>query len=346
MKGYAKYILRKFGWYLFTFVIALLLNFFLPRLIPGNPVSLILSDMAAGMTDTDKYLKIYNEFMQDFGLNLPLWRQFLRYVVNMFHGDLGRSFTLYPRTVTSLLADRLPYTLAIQLPSIIVGWILGNVLGAVAAYKRGVFDKVLFPLSLLVSSIPSFILSFVLLFLLGMQLHFFPLSNAYAADILPSYVKLFGFLTLPSWRFFSSLAYHWTLPFLSTVIVMIGGQAIGMRSMSLYELNADYVLYAKLLGIRDKKITRYVFRNAVLPQVTGLALSIGSSVGGALIVEIVFSYPGVGSLLYSSIRNVDYTLLSGCTLMVSACVLIANFLVELVYGVLDPRVRSAHTEEG
>lgn len=346
MKGYAKYILRKFGWYVFTFIIALLLNFFLPRLIPGNPVSLILSDMAAGMTDTDKYLKIYNEFMQDFGLNLPLWRQFLRYVVNMFHGDLGRSFTLYPRTVTSLIADRLPYTLAIQLPSIIVGWILGNVLGAVAAYKRGVFDKVLFPLSLLVSSIPSFILSFVLLFLFGMQLHFFPLSNAYAADILPSYTTLFGFLTLPSWRFFSSLVYHWTLPFLSTVVVMIGGQAIGMRSMSLYELNADYVLYAKLLGIRDKKITRYVFRNAVLPQVTGLALSIGSAVGGALIVEIVFSYPGVGSLLYSSIRNVDYTLLSGCTLMVSACVLIANFLVELLYGVLDPRVRSAQTEEG
>ena len=103
---------------------------------------------------------------------------------------------------------------------------------------------------------------------------------------------------------------------------------------------------AKLLGIRDKKITRYVFRNAVLPQVTGLALSIGSCVGGALIVEIVFSYPGIGSLLYQSIRNIDYTLLSGCTLMISTTVLIANFLVELVYGVLDPRVRSAHTEEG
>ncbi|MGI6239748.1 MAG: ABC transporter permease, partial [Christensenellales bacterium] len=248
MKGYAKYLFKKLGWYLFTFLIALLLNFFLPRLIPGNPVSLILGEMAAGMTDTDKYLKIYNEFMESFGLNLPLWRQFIRYVANMLTGDLGRSFTLYPRTVTSLIASRMPYTLAIQLPSIIVGWALGNLLGAVAAYKRGVFDKALFPLSLLVSSIPSFILSFVLLFVFGMQLKWLPLNSAYAADILPSYTRIFGMLAVPTWRFFSSLVRHWTLPFLSTVIVMIGGQAIGMRSMSLYELNADYVLYAKLLG--------------------------------------------------------------------------------------------------
>ncbi|MDO4739779.1 MAG: ABC transporter permease [Eubacteriales bacterium] len=344
MKGYLKYLGRKLIWYLFTFVIALLLNFFLPRLIPGNPVQLILGEMAAGMTDTNKYMAIYNEFMESFGLNLPLWRQFIRYVENLFQGDLGRSFTLYPATVTSLIASRLPYTLAIQLPSIIVGWVLGNLLGAVAAYKKGVYDKVVFPVSLLVSSIPSFILSFVLLFVLGMQAQWFPLGNAYSPNILPSFVHI-GFITLPSWEFFSSLLYHWTMPFLSTVIVMIGGQAIGMRSMSLYELNADYVLYAKLLGIRDKKITRYVFRNAVLPQVTGLALSIGSCVGGALIVEIVFSYPGIGSLLYQSIRNIDYTLLSGCTLMISSTVLIANFLVELVYGILDPRVRSAHTEE-
>ena len=345
MKGYLKYLGKKLGWYIFTFIIALMLNFFLPRLIPGNPVSVLLSEMAAGITDTNKYLKIYNEFMETFGLDLPLWRQFIRYIVNMLHGDLGRSFTEYPRTVTGLIAEKIPYTLAIQLPAIIVGWVLGNLLGAVAAYKKGVFDKVLFPFSLLVSSIPSFIFSFLLLFALGMQAHWFPLSNAYAYDILPSYIHL-GFITLPSWQFFSSLVYHWTLPFLSTVIVMIGGQAIGMRSMSLYELNADYVLYAKLLGIRDKKITRYVFRNAVLPQVTGLASSLGGCVGGALIVEIVFSYPGVGSMLYKAVRNVDYTLLSGCTLMISMCVLIANFLVEMVYGVLDPRVRSAQSEEG
>ena len=204
MKGYLKYCSRKLGWYIFTFVIALMLNFFLPRLIPGNPVSLILGEMAAGMTDTDKYFKIYNEYMENFGLNLPLWRQFLRFVANMFHGDLGRSFNLYPRTVTSLIADRLPYTLAIQLPAILIGWIIGNLLGAVAAYRKGVFDKVIFPVSLLISSIPSFILSFVLLFTLSMTVKVFPTGNAYAYDILPSYVTILGFLKLPTWKFFSA----------------------------------------------------------------------------------------------------------------------------------------------
>lgn len=345
MKGYMKYLGGKFAWYVLTFIIALMLNFFLPRMIPGNPVQLILGNMAAGMTDTDQYLKIYQEFMESFGLDQPLWRQFITYCGNLLQGDLGKSFTMYPATVTSLIASRLPYTLAIQLPAVIVGWILGNLLGAVAAYKKGVFDKVLFPVSLGVSSIPSFILSFILLFIFSMVLHWFPVAGAYAAEILPSYHTI-GFLKIPTWTFMSSMIHHWTLPFLSSVIVMIGGQAIGMRSMSLYELNADYVLYAKLLGIPDGKITRYVFRNAMLPQVTGLATSLGSSVAGALIVEMVFSYPGVGTMLYKAVRNVDYTLLSGITLMISCTVLIANFAVEIVYGLLDPRVRSAHSEEG
>ena len=127
---------------------------------------------------------------------------------------------------------------------------------------------------------------------------------------------------------------------------MIGGQAIGMRSMSLYELNVDYVLYSKLLGIRDRKITRYVFRNAVLPQITGLALSLGTMVGGALITETIFSYPGIGLQMMTAIRNIDYTLISGCTLVISITVLVANFLVDMLIGVLDPRVRAAQTEEG
>lgn len=346
MRGFVKYLGKKAIWYFLTFIVALALNFFLPRLIPGNAVDIILSTVAGGMTDADQYKAIYEEFCEQFGLNLPLWKQFFVYIGNLLHGDLGRSFVLYPRKVADILAYAIPFTLAIQLPSICVGWIVGNLLGAVAAYKKGVFDKALFPVSLLISSIPSFVLSYVTLFVFSGVLKWFPISNAYAADILPSYQKLLGFISFPSWTYFSSLLEHWMLPFLTTCIVMIGGQAIGMRSMSLYELNADYVLYAKLLGIPDRKITRYVFRNAVLPQVTGLALSIGSCVGGALMVEIVFSYPGVGKYMYQAIRNVDYTVISGCTLLISVTVLLANFLVEILYGILDPRVRSTQSEEG
>jgi peptide/nickel transport system permease protein len=165
--------------------------------------------------------------------------------------------------------------------------------------------------------------------------HWFPIQGAYAAELMPS----------SNFIYYWSLFRHWQLPFLATSLVMIGGQAIGMRSMSLYELNADYVLYAKLLGIRESKITAYVFKNSVLPQITGLALSLGTMVSGALITEIVFSYPGIGSQLLSAIKNVDYMLISGCTLLISMTVLLANFLIEIIYGLIDPRVRAAQAED-
>ena len=134
-----------------------------------------------------------------------------------------------------------------------------------------------------------------------------------------------------SFEFFASVLRHHTLPFLSIVLVTIGGQAIGMREMSIYELNSDYVLYSKT-GIRDSKIARYVFRNAMLPQITGLALSIGTMVGGSLICEIVFSYPGIGTWMFTAIRQLDYPLISGCTLLIALAVLLANFTIDLIYG--------------
>ncbi len=336
MRGFGKYLGKKFFWYLLTFVIALLLNFFLPRLIPGNPVDAILNDLTTGMADTARALEIKQQFYQQLGLDKPMIQQFFMYVGNLFKGDMGRSFASYPRTVTDLLFSSIPYTVGIQLPAILCGWILGNLLGAMAAYKKGVFDKTIFPVALFLSSLPAFIFALVILYLFAVVLKWFPIGNAYAMELLPSL----------SFKFIFSLIQHWFLPFLSLTLIAIGGQAIGMRSMSLYELNADYVLYAKLLGIRDKKVTGYVFRNAVLPQITGLALALGTMVGGALITEIVFSYPGIGTKLMSAIRNIDYPVISGCTLIISMTVLIANFLIEIVYGLIDPRVRAAQQEEG
>lgn len=336
MKSFGKYFAKKFFWYFVTFCVALFLNFLLPRLIPGNPVDVLLSQVTSGMADTAKATQIRQEYYEMFGLNEPMWKQFFIYVNNVFHGDLGRSFTEYPRAVTSIIAAKVPWTVALQLPSILLGWILGNLLGAFAAYKKGVFDKTVFPVSLFLSSIPAFILAMVLQYGFGVALGWFPVQGGYAGNLLPS----------SGWAYYVSLFRHWQLPFISLVLIAIGGQAIGMRSMSLYELNADYVLYSKLLGIRDRKITRYVFKNAMLPQITGLALSIGTMVGGALITEIVFSYPGLGQSLMKAIRNVDYTLISGITLLISATVLVANFLIEIIYGLIDPRVRSAQQEEG
>ena len=176
---------------------------------------------------------------------------------NLATGNLGTSFGLYPKPVTEILASAVPWTIGLQLPAILVGWLIGNVLGAVAAYRKGVFDKVIFPVALFVNSIP------------------FYLSHYYAVCIRPvpelvSAAWGYDYQMVPSlsFEFFASILRHHTLPFLSIVLVTIGGQAIGMREMSIYELNSDYVLYSKLLGIRDSKIARYVFRNAMLPQIT------------------------------------------------------------------------------
>ncbi|TVY06995.1 ABC transporter permease [Paenibacillus cremeus] len=335
MNAYTKYFLRKFGWYLLTLVIAISLNFMLPRMIKGNPISVIVSQMTQGMTDSDTIKKVYETFTKEFGVDKPILTQYWIYLKNLFTGNLGTSFGLYPKKVTDILASAVPWTLALQLPAILTGWVLGNILGAVAAYRKGVFDKVLFPVALFVNSIPFFTLAIIMLYLFALNLKWFPLSGGYDFQMIP---KL-------SLDFIGSVIRHHTLPFLSIVLVTIGGQAIGMREMSIYELNADYVLYSKLLGIRDSKIAQYVFKNAMLPQITGLALSIGTMVGGSLICEIVFSYPGIGTWLFTAIRQLDYPLISGCTLLIAGTVLLANFTIEIVYGLVDPRIKAAQMEE-
>jgi peptide/nickel transport system permease protein len=141
-----------------------------------------------------------------------------------------------------------------------------------------------------------------------------------------------------------SVIVHYQLPFWSIVLIAIGGQAIGMRSMSIYELNADYVKYSRFLGIPDRKIIGYVFRNAMLPQVTGLALSVGTMVGGALVAEIIFSYPGLGYTLLNGVMGQDYPLISATTLIITVMVLTANFLIELIYGIIDPRIKATQAD--
>ena len=221
-----------------------------------------------------------------------------------------------------------------QFPAIIVGWIIGNTLGALAAYLRKGFDKVLMPVSIFVSNFPAFGMAIILMVIFGVGLKWFPTSGGYGFDMMPNFSAGFIF----------SVIVHYQLPFWSIVLIAIGGQAIGMRSMSIYELNADYVKYARFLGIPDRKIVFYVFRNAMLPQITGLALSIGTMVGGALVAEIIFSYPGLGYTLLNSVTGQDYPLISAATLIITAMVLTANFLIELLYGIIDPRIKASQAD--
>ncbi len=334
LKGYRKYFLNKMYWFLVTLVCAFLLNFFLPRLMPGDPVAAIVARMAQGMSNATGVQAIYEQYTELFGTNKPLLEQFFLYVKNAFHGDFGFSFSYYPRPVADVVKASILWTICLQFPAIIVGWLIGNTLGALAAYLRKGFDKVLMPISILVSNFPAFGMAVILLVVFGVGLKWFPTSGGYGFDLIPSL----------SWNFMWSVIVHYQLPFWSIVLIAIGGQAIGMRSMSIYELNADYVKFSRFMGIKDRKIVGYVFRNAMLPQVTGLALSIGTMVGGALVAEIIFSYPGLGYTMLNGVMGQDYPLISAVTLIITLMVLIANFLIELLYGLIDPRIKAAQAD--
>ena len=334
MKGYRKYFLNKLSWFLVTFILAFMLNFILPRMMPGDPVSAIVARLAQNMNNSTGVQKIYQQYAELFGTNKPMLDQFIIYVKNVIHFNFGFSFSQYPRTVADVLKSAIVWTVCLQFPAIIVGWIIGNTLGALAAYVKGGFDKVIMPISILISNFPQFGMAVILLVIFGVGLKWFPSSGGYGFDLIPNL----------SWKFIWSVIVHYQLPFWSIVVIAIGGQAIGMRSMSIYELNADYVKYSRFMGIKDRKIIGYVFRNAMLPQVTGLALSIGTMIGGALVAEIIFSYPGLGLTLMNSVMGQDYPLISASTLIITIMALLANFLIEILYGIIDPRIKAAQAD--
>jgi peptide/nickel transport system permease protein len=334
LKGYRNYFGKKLVWFAITLVCAFVLNFTLPRLMPGDPVAAIVARQAQGMSNTTGIQAIYEQYSELFGTNRPIHEQFFLYVRNVFRGDFGFSFSQYPRTVAEVISASLLWTLALQLPAILVGWVIGNMLGALAAYRKGGFDKVLLPTSIFASSLPAFGMAVILLVIFGVVLRWLPTSGGYGFDLIPNL----------SWSFIGSLIVHYQLPFWSIVLIIIGGQAIGMRSMAIYELNADYVKYSRFMGIKDGKIARYVFRNAMLPQITGLALAIGTIVGGALVAEIIFSYPGLGTTTLTAVLGQDYPLISATTLIITIMVLCANFIIEILYGFLDPRIKAAQAD--
>ncbi|HSG45726.1 MAG TPA: ABC transporter permease [Anaerolineales bacterium] len=334
MKGIQKYFINKLLWFLVTLVSAFILNFILPRLMPGDPVAAIVARVAQGMNNATGVQAIYEQYTELFGTNKPILEQFFIYIRNVARGDFGFSFSQYPRTVADVIKSSIWWTVALQFPAIIVGWLIGNTLGALAAYLKGGFDKVIMPISIFVSNLPAFGMAVILLVIFAVNLDWFPTSGGYGYDLIPNL----------SWNFVKSVIVHYQLPFWSIVLITIGGQAIGMRSMSIYELNADYVKYSRFMGIKDRKIVGYVFRNAMLPQITGLALAIGTMVGGALVAEIIFSYPGLGSTILTAVLGGDYPLISATALIITIMVLSANFLIEIAYGFLDPRIKAAQSD--
>ena len=333
-KGLKKYLKKKIIWFIITFIAAIILNFILPRLMPGDPVNAIVGKNVSPGASQEQVQQQVEFYKHQFGLDKNLFGQFIDFVKNAANGTFGVSYTQYPRTVSDIIGSGIWWTVALQLPAILTGWILGNLLGALAAYKRGIWDKVFMPVSLFFSAIPAFGAAVILMVIFAVKLGVAPINGAYDPGMIPGFNA----------KFIASVISHYQLPFWSIVLISIGGQAVGMRSMSIYELNADYVKYSRFLGIKDSKIVRYVFRNAMLPQVTGLAMSIGSMVGGALVAETIFSYPGLGMAMLSAIGSSDYPVISAVTLIITVMVLRAAFLLDIIYAFIDPRVKAAQFE--
>jgi peptide/nickel transport system permease protein len=322
-----RYFGRKLAIYTLTFFLAVTIDWLIPRFMPGNPVQSMLSRIHSLQPDAINAMTEY--FRAAFGLDKPIWEQYLNFWGALLNGDLGISVWVFPQPVTRVIMGAVPYTLALLIPAILLSWLAGNWFGAFAA-RRKWLDNTILPVGYILTATPYMWLGILLAWGLGTVARIFPISGGYGFALQPAL----------TWAFISSALMHWFLPFLSLFLVGFGGWAIGMRNMIIYELEADYSRYLQALGTPARLVRKYAFRNALLPQLTGLALSLGVIVAGALVTEVVFAYPGLGYLALQAIINEDYFLLQGIFLFVIIGVLVANFIIDIAYVVIDPRTRT------
>ncbi|HJV99881.1 MAG TPA: ABC transporter permease [Arthrobacter sp.] len=323
-----RFILRRLGFYLIAFWVSITLNFLLPRFMPGDPVS----RMFARTQDRMQPEQI-EQLRKLLGVDdRPLWEQYIGYLHNMLSGQMGVSISRFPAPVTEVIGSQVGWTLLLGGTALVIAAVVGNLLGILAAWRRGgAVDSALPPLLIFIGSFPYFWLAMGALYLFGVTLGWFPIRHAFSDTIEPGF----------SWEFVSDVGMHLVLPALTIVLVSIGGWMLGMRNTMIATNAEDYITMAEAKGLRPGRIMfRYAARNAMLPSVTAFGMSLGFVVGGALLTEVVFAYPGVGYQLLAAVQGLDYPLMQGLFLTITAAVLLANFLVDILYVRLDPRVRA------
>lgn len=323
------FLLRRLVFYLAAFIAAATINFFLPRLMPGDPIQKMFAGAGSELS-----LENLNALKLTFGfIDAPLGEQYLAYLKSVFTGDLGRSIKYFPLPVTDLLGRALIWTVGLVGAATLVSFTLGTFLGVMAAWRRGtLFDTAVSLAAIFSSSVPAVVVSLIALFVFGYTLGWFP--NGYAADPMldPAW----------SWDYVSSILYHGTMPMLTLVVVLTGGFAVTMRNNMINLLGEDYIVMGRAKGLSDGNVMLwYAARNALLPTVSALAISLGAVLGGSLVTEVVFNYPGMGNTLYQAILARDYPVIQGELLIMTAAMLAANFLVDLSYVLLDPRLKRA-----
>jgi peptide/nickel transport system permease protein len=319
---------RRLAFYVCTAWAAITLNFIVPRLMPGNPAQDLINRSAGRLTPA-AMRAIQVLFGQP---HTSLLSQYLTYWRNVVTFNVGVSYAFYPTPVIEVIRQSIFWTLVLIGLCTVIGFVLGTLLGMFVGWRRGSWRDALVPVTTFLSSLPYFWFALVVILVFAVSLQWFPSSGGYGV----------GLGIGLNWPFISSALYYGVLPAVTIVVASVGGWLLGMRNMMITTLNEDYVLLAEAKGLsRLRVMFTYAGRNAVLPSVAGFAMSLGFVVGGAIVTEIVFNYPGIGTVLFQAAEGQDYPLLEAIFLTITMAVLIANLLADLAYIALDPRTRES-----
>jgi peptide/nickel transport system permease protein len=321
------FILRRVAFYVVAAWVALTANFFLPRAMPGNAVEAIMSKFP-NLTPS-----AYHALQAMLGVGHPgsIWHQYVSYLGDIAHFNFGTDVSQYPASVGSLLIQTIPWTLTLVGTATVIAFFLGTLLGVFAGWRSGGWLDRLLPGLMFVQAIPYFFLALLLVYVLAVNVHIFPIGSGYAGGLIPGW----------HWDFIGSAIYHSLLPAFTIVITSLAGWMLQMRNVMITTIGEDYVLAAQAKGLPNRRVIfGYAARNAFLPQLQGFGLALGFVVSGAIVMEIVFSYPGIGLLLLGAVQSDDYPLMQAIFLVITCAVLLANLIVDLIIVAVDPRVRT------
>lgn len=324
------YLIRRLMVFFLTLWVAATLIFIIPRLAPGDPIAAMVSRLTQQAGFVENSDAIIEGWKERFGLNDPVYVQYIRYLGNLLRFDLGVSLATFPSTVGELVGRAMPWTIGLVGVSTAIFFVLGNFLGALLAWtKTPKLLKVLIPMSMVFTSIPPLLAGLLLVYVFGFLIDIFPLTAAYGRGMTPG-------LNL---EFIGSVIYHGFLPAMSIVLVTFGYWALGMRGMMVTIEGEDYMILAQAKGLKPFYVLyKYMIRNAILPQMTALAVSIGTLVGGSVLVEVIFAYNGMGTLIFTAIRNQDFAVIQGTSFILILTSAIAVLIIDLSYPLLDPRI--------
>jgi peptide/nickel transport system permease protein len=321
------FIARRLAFYLVAAWVALTVNFFIPRAMPGNAVQSVMAKFPNLQPSAYKAL----EALLGVGHPGSIWSQYVSYLDDIFHFNFGTDVSQYPATVSSLLGQTIPWTITLVGMATVIAFLVGTALGIAAGWRHGgTLDRVL-PGLMFLQAIPYFFFALILLEVLAINTHVFPTGQGYSNGLIPGW----------HWDFISSALYHSLLPALTIVLTSIAGWMLQMRNVMITTIGEDYVIAAQAKGLPSRRVIfTYAARNALLPQLQGFGLAVGFVVSGALVMEIVFSYPGIGLLLLNAVTSNDYPLMQAIFLVITFAVLLANLVVDMIIVAADPRART------